>query len=85
MTQYNNNATMNIMSTFSVAVDGRNSYSPAVYYVSNGKYKWNNLYGHGSINTIKIQIFWCDFFNNYYPLKLGNSMSSQISLLFRRV
>lgn len=82
----NSNATMNVLSEFSVAVDEANSYLPAIDYSTGitNTYRLIDLFGHGNVSNIKMNVYWQDYYGNVYTLYLANGQAADLTLIFRR-
>ena len=74
----------NIISSFAVPFGPNNTYRAYINYTPTGEYRFFDLIGTSPLTTININVYWSDWFGNFYPLYLDPGCNANISLLFRR-
>ena len=78
------NFSLNIISDFQVVSQSKNDWKPSVNYVASGnQYRFLDLYGHTSINSLSFEIYFRDIYNNFYPVTLASSCNANLKILFR--
>jgi hypothetical protein len=74
----------NIISSFAVPFGPNNTYRAYINYTPTGQYRFFDLIGTSPLTTININVYYSDWFGNFYPLYLDPGCNANISLLFVR-
>lgn len=74
----------NIISSFAVPFGANNTYRAYINYTPSGQYRFFDLIGTTPLTQININVYWSDWFGNFYPLYLDPGCNANISLLFQR-
>jgi hypothetical protein len=79
----NNNNFQPILSTFRIAVSNGNTYKNSVVYTPSAEYRMLSLNGGNPLNSIHLEVYWKDKFNNFNRLYLSSGRTATILLMFR--
>lgn len=80
---YNDNLT-SILTDFSVAIGGLNTYKPNLYYEPSGEYRLVDLIGNIPLNSVHLKVYYKDKFDNLIPFLLNSGCMASLKLMFRK-
>lgn len=90
--QFNSQSSMSISSSnistpiltdFTVALENGKEYLGSVNYVSPAQYRLIDMFGHGNIKNVGLNVIWKDIYSNTYNFELSSGCSANLKLLFR--
>ena len=80
----NNSNFLNIITDFSIAVDGGSQYRPMLVYNPAAEYRVIDMRSSMNLNKIDIIVFWKDTFGKLHPFELHPGGAANVKILFRR-
>ena len=80
----NNSNFLNIITDFSIAVDGGNQYRPMLVYNPTAEYRLIDMHSSMNLNKIDIIVYWKDTFGKLHPFELHPGCAANVKILFRR-
>ena len=83
MNSSSSNISSPILTDFTVALTTGKEYLGSINYVSPAQYRLIDLFGHGSIKQINLNVIWKDIYSNTYQFELASGSSANLKLLFR--
>lgn len=78
------NGFLNLLTDFEVDITTGGELRSKVIYNPTGEYRRVTLRGSSKINTIDIQVFWKDNYDNLYPLQIPAHDELTIKILFEK-